>query len=97
MTWCAAEAKREAVTPSAGLDAHVYTYTDTYIIISRGGDLGRFGGRPLEAARSSTRSDGWVASGWASLWECRAARSRQGRALGEEWSAQEPSCSTAVR
>ena len=41
----------------------------------------------LGAARSSTRGGGWAPSGWASLWECRAAQSRQARP--EE--AQEPS------
>ena len=44
----------------------------------------------VEAARSSTRGDGWVPSGWASLWECRAARGRQARAeeaQGARWGA----------
>eukprot|EP00964_Phaeocystis_antarctica_P062238 scaffold37273_cov56-Phaeocystis_antarctica.AAC.5 len=45
----------------------------------------------LEAASSSTRCSGWVPSGWASSWECRAAQSRQARP--EE--AQEPSSGTA--
>eukprot|EP00964_Phaeocystis_antarctica_P040605 scaffold23210_cov45-Phaeocystis_antarctica.AAC.1 len=31
------------------------------------------------AARSSIRGGGWVPSGWASPWECRAAQSRQAR------------------
>ena len=42
----------------------------------------------LEAARSSTRGGGWGPSGWASLWEYRAAQSRQARpeeAQGASW------------
>ena len=42
----------------------------------------------LEAARSSSRGGGWGPSGWASPWECRAARSRQARAeeaQGASW------------
>eukprot|EP00964_Phaeocystis_antarctica_P071048 scaffold43301_cov57-Phaeocystis_antarctica.AAC.2 len=45
----------------------------------------------LEAASSSTRGTGWAPSGWASLWECRAARRCQARP--EE--AQEPSWGAA--
>ena len=44
---------------------------------SNGGEIGE---RPLEAARSSPRGGGGAPSGWASLWECRAARGRQARA-----------------
>eukprot|EP00964_Phaeocystis_antarctica_P017435 scaffold9629_cov72-Phaeocystis_antarctica.AAC.1 len=42
----------------------------------------------LEAARSSTRGSGWAPSGSASVWECRAAWSRQarpGEALEPSW------------
>ena len=48
----------------------------------------------LEAARSSTRGSGWAPSGSASVWECRAAWSRQARP-GE--ALLEPSWGTAKR
>ena len=47
--------------------------------------------KTLEAARLSLRGGGWAPSGWASLWEYRAAQSRQARS--EE--PQEPSWATA--
>ena len=50
-----------------------------------GGDSGE---RSSEAARVSPRGGGWAPGGWASLWECRAAQSRQARAeeaQGASW------------
>ena len=44
----------------------------------------------LEAASSSTRGGGWAPSGWTSLWEYRAAQSRQAcpeEAQGASWGA----------
>ena len=48
------------------------------------------GERPLKAARFSLRGGDGAPSGWASLWECRAAQGRQARpeeAQGASWGA----------